>query len=312
MDKQHCDEPQEEARRPRRGWTVALGGAMVLAPLLALYAPSLAALGRVWRMDPNYSHGWLVVAASVFFGWWAWRRGGPAWPSQVRTPEFAFGCSLLAIGLALHFLASFFGMLLLDVLALIVILRAALLVLGGRAAVRRYGFACLFPIFMAPLPVAWYQPLANLMQHLVTSVSAWTLNAVGVPVFAEGNVLRLPGHSIEMAEACSGLRQLTAFLALAVAIGHLTGRAFWFKAALVALSGFVALAANCLRVVLTGLVLVLAGQRWAQGTFHAVEGLVVVAIGLLMLVAVAWGLRCLEDRLKPMALAARRKCVAGE
>jgi exosortase len=285
---------------------------MVLGPLAALYASSFVALDRVWRIDPNYSHGWLVVAASLFFGWRAWHRGGPPWQSRVRIPEFVLGCSLLAIGLAMHFLASFFGMLLLDVVALIVILRAVLLVLGGRAAVRTYGFACLFPIFMAPLPVAWYQPLANVMQHLVTSISAWTLNAAGVPVFAEGYVLRLPGHSVEMAEACSGLRQLTAFLALAVAIGHLTGRAFWFRAALVALSGFVALAANCVRVVLTVLVLVFAGQRWAQGTFHTVEGLVVVAIGLLMLAAAAWGLCVLEARLRPAAFAARPECVAGE
>jgi exosortase/archaeosortase family protein len=100
-----------------------------------------------------------------------------------------------------------------------------------------------------------------------------------------------------MAEACSGLRQLTAFLALAVAVGHLSGRTLWFKFALAALSGFVALAANCLRVVLTVAVLLWAGPRWAEGAFHTVEGLVVVGLGLLMLVAAAWGLRFLEDRL---------------
>ena len=251
-------EPSRPTRRKRPAVVVAVAVAVVLVPLLLLYVSSFAALDRVWRIDPNYSHGWLVVAASLFFAWRAWRRAGPPWRSQVRTTEFVLGCVLLVIGLAIHFVASFVGMLLLDVLSLVVILRAALLVLGGKAAVGAYGFACLFPIFMAPLPIAWYQPLANFMQHLATTLSAWTLNGLGVPVFAEGYVLRLPGHCVEMAEACSGLRQLTAFLALAVAVGHLTGRAFWFKAALVALSGFVALAANCVRVVLTVLVLVLA------------------------------------------------------
>jgi len=309
MNEQRYDESRKKACPTRRG--LAIGGALVLAPLLALYVSTFAALDRIWRIDPNYSHGWLVVAASLFFAWRAWRRSGPPWQSGVRTGELVLGWGLLAIGLGLHFLALFLGMLLLDVAALVVILRAALLMLGGSRAVQAYGFACLFLIFMAPLPIAWYQPLANFMQRVAMSISASTVTALGVPVFAEGYLFRVPGYSVEMAEACSGLRQLTAFLALAVAVGHLTGRSFWFKAALAALSGLVALAANCVRVGVTVLIVVLAGPSWAEGAFHAVEGLVVVGLGLLMLVAAAWGLSCLENRLKPRASAVRRGCVAG-
>lgn len=315
MDEQRGNQPGKEAPRTQRRWAVGLGAAAVLAPLLALYAPCFAALDRVWRIDPNYSYGWLVVAASLFFAWRAWRRGGPRWQSEVTPAELGLGLTMLAIGLIMHFVASFLGALLLDVVALVAILRAALLVLGGKNALRTYGFACLFLIFMAPLPIVWYQPLANFMQHLAIVVSAATLSALGVPVFADGYVIRLPGHSLELVEACSGLRQLTAFLALAVAVGHLSGRTLWFKAVLAALSGVVALAANCLRVVVTVLVLLWAGPGWAEGTFHAIEGLVVVGLGLLMLIVAAWGLRCLEDRLGRMALAARPKqpsCVVGE
>ena len=308
MYQQGGNEPGPGASRTRWKWTTALGAAAVLLPLAALYARCFAGLDHVWRIDPNYSYGWLVVAASLYFGWWAWRYARPCWQSEVSAAEFCLGWATLMIGLALHFAASFLGILLMDVVALVAILRGALLMLGGRCAVRAYGFACLFLIFMAPLPVAWYQPLANLMQHLALAISAATLSALGVPVFADGYVLRLPGHSLEMAEACSGLRQLTAFLALAVAVGHLSGRTWWFKAALAALSGIVALAANCIRVVLTVLVLLWAGPRWAEGTFHAIEGLVVVGMGLVMLVAAAWGLRALDDRLRRVMPAVRPKC----
>lgn len=296
----------------RRGRAIALGGVLVSAPLIALYVPTFVALDHIWRIDPNYSHGWLVVAASLFFAYRAWRRAGPPWQTEVRPGELVLGEGLLALGLVLHFLASFLGMLLLDVVALILILRAGLLLLGGRQAVRNHGFACLFLIFMAPLPIVWYQPLANLMQRLVTSLSASVIGALGVPVFAEGYLLSVPGHSMEMAEACSGLRQLTAFLAVAVAVGHLTGRGFWFKAALAAFSGVVAVAANCVRVVATVLILVSAGPGWAEGVFHSVEGLMVVGLGLLMLVALAWGLSCLENRLKLRASAVRQNCIVGK
>ncbi len=307
MDQQGGNKPGQEASRTRERWTRVLGAAVVLAPLAALYAPTFVDLGRVWRIDPNYSYGWLVVAASLFFAWQAWRHDKPCWQSQVGGGEIGLGWAALAIGLALHFVASFLGLLLLDVVGFVAVLRGVLLVLGGKNAVRAYGFACLFLIFMAPLPVAWYQPLANLMQHLAIVISVSTLGALGVPVFADGYVIRLPGHSLELVEACSGLRQLTAFLALAVAVGHLSGRAWWFKTVLAALSGVVALAANCLRVVLTVLVLLWLGPRWAEGTFHTIEGLVVVGLGLLMLIAAAWGLRCLEDRLCRVGLVAGPK-----
>jgi exosortase len=309
MHQQHSRQTQQPTWWARRGLSAACGAAL-LAPILLLYAPSFAALSHAWQTDPNYSHGWLVVAASLFFAGRGWRRAGKAWQAEVRGIDLALGTVTLVIGLAMHFLAALLGMLLLDVLALIAILRGMLLALGGRRALRTFGFACLLLVFMAPLPVAWYQPLANLMQRLATSVSAAALSALGVPVFVEGYVFRLPGHSLELAEACSGLRQLTAFLALAVAVGHLTGRAAWFQAALAAISGLVALAANCVRVVAAVLVLWLAGPRWAQGMFHAIEGLVVVGLGLLMLIAAAWGLSALQDRFRQVSLAARPRCIA--
>jgi len=311
MNVQRGNELRQEVSRTERRWSIALFVTVVFAPLLALYADCFAALDHVWRIDPNYSYGWLVVAASLFFAWRARRCGVPCWQSEISAAELGLGWTALMIGLALHFVASFLGVLLLNVVGLVAILRGSLLLLGGRNAVRAYGFAALFLIFMAPLPVAWYQPLANLMQHLAIVVSVSTLSALGVPVFADGYVIRLPGHSLEMAEACSGLRQLTAFLALSVAVGHLSGRTVWFKVLLAALSGIVALAANCLRVVVTVLVLLWAGPRWAEGVFHTIEGLAVVGLGLLMLVAVAWGLRCLEDRLSKATVVARPKCTEG-
>jgi exosortase len=278
--------------------------------LAALYAPTFAALGRIWQIDPNYSHGYIVVLASLLFAWRAWRRGGAACQPAVPRGPVGLGIITLSIGLGLHLVAWFMGMLLLDVVALVAVFRGTLLLLGGKPALKAYGFAALFLIFMAPLPIAWYQPVANALQQVVSSISARVLVVCGVPVFEQGCLLHLPGHTMEVGEACSGLRQLTAFLALTVAVGHLSNRTVWFKVGLVAMSLVIAVAANCVRILVTAWILLLAGPEWAEGAFHAIEGLVVIMFGLVLLLAVAWGLGALEDRVKKLLNSAPLQCGA--
>jgi exosortase len=308
MPQQPC-EPLKRTFWPERVGA-AVGGVMLLAPVAALYVPSFAGLDRVWQIDPNYSHGRIVVVASLFFAARAWYRGGAPWRREIRRTELALGIVALIVGFVLHVAALFIGMLLLDVLALVAILRGMLLALGGRSTLHAYGFACLFLIFMAPLPIAWYTPLANLMQRVATTVSSSVLTAIGVPVFVDGFAFRVPGYSLTLAEACSGMRQLTAFLAMAVAVGHLTGRAAWFTVALAAVSGFVAVAANCVRVVATVLLTSLAGPQWTEGSTHEIAGLIVIALGLLMLIAAAWGLSAVEDYIRRGPLRGRAdQCV---
>jgi len=311
MCQERCQPRPVQASAPGRQTAGLLAGLLALALLAALYAPTFAALGRIWQIDPNYSHGYLVVLASLLFAWRAWRRGGAACQAHVPRGSAALGMLTLAIGLGLHLVAWFAGMLLVDVVALVAVLRGALLLLGARPAVKAYGFAALFLIFMAPLPIAWYQPVANALQQVVSSISARILLVCGVPVFEQGCVLHLPGQTMEVGEACSGLRQLTAFLALTVAIGHLSNRTVWFKIGLVAMSLVIAVAANCLRILVTAGILLLAGPEWAQGALHATEGLVVIMFGLVLLLAVAWGLGALEDRLRKLFAAAPLECGAG-
>jgi exosortase len=119
---------------------------------------------------------------------------------------------------------------------------------------------------------------------------------VGVPVYQEGYFLHLPGFTMEIAGACSGLRQLVAIVALGVAIGYLSGRGSVFRWSLGLLAIPIAVAANCLRVVLSGVIIMKAGRDWGEGVFHAIEGLAIIALSAGLLVAAAWGMARLEDK----------------
>ena len=269
-----------------------------MPPLLvaAIYWPLFPDMAAVWDYDPNYSHGYLVPVLSLLFAWMAWREAGRQHAQTVEQKHVMHGMALIGFGLILHITMWFVHNLFLDVLSLITVLQGLVLMWGGTAASRTYNFPIRFLIFMAPLPLHWYQPFAVRMQQLVSHVSTFLLSACGVPVYQEGYFIYLPGYTMAVAEACSGLRQLLAILALGVVIGHFSGRGPRYRWTLGLLAIPIAVFANCIRVVCSGFILMAFGEQWAEGFFHTVEGLVIIALSAGLLVATAWGLARLDDR----------------
>src|SRR5205823_5933988 len=120
---------------------------------------------------------------------------------------------------------------------------------------------------------ALYTAIASPLQLLVSRIASDLLNAVGIPVLCEGNLMTLPGGvHMFVAEACSGMRQLTGFLALTTAVAYLAGRPAWYRLVVVASSIPIAMTANIIRVVLTGVIMDRIDPRFASGTYHTAEG----------------------------------------
>ena len=149
---------------------------------------------------------------------------------------------------------------------------------------RRYWFGFFFLIFMVPLPVALYSKIASPLQLLASRVASTVMNATGVPVLCEGNRMTLPGGlQLFVAEACSGMRQLTGFLALTTAVAYLTTRPVWYRVVIIISALPIALSANIARVMLTGYIMHFVNPQFALGTYHTLEGLLMMGFGLLLL-----------------------------
>jgi exosortase/archaeosortase family protein len=113
-------------------------------------------------------------------------------------------------------------------------------------------------------------------------------------------LLTLPGDvHMFVAEACSGMRQLTGFLALTTAVAYLTPRPLWYRGVLVVSSVPIAMTANVVRVALTGLIMYWLDPRYASGTFHTIEGLLMMGLGLALLGAECWILNALFGQSEP-------------
>jgi exosortase len=275
-----------------------LGG--ICLAIGALYWPTIVALVEVWNKDPDYSHGFFVIPLSIFFCYLAWQRW-QASPARVAVDAPQAGRGVVTagaetvLGLMLHWVALLFGVLLLDVLSLICVIRAALKITAGAEVNRLFAFPALFLIFMAPLPMLAQQALALFMQQTVAMVATAMLEVLQVPAIREGYMIYLPGaQPMEVGEACSGLRSMTAILALGCAIGFIVNGSRWYSWTVALLAIPMAMFANVLRVVLSGGILMTIGAKYAEGTHHMMQGLVLEGIAAAMLVLAAVGLRKLD------------------
>ena len=278
------------ARRP-----TLLGFFAAVGLLVAMFGSNLAHMVFVWSSDENYGHGFLVPLIALYFANEATRGGEFAYrPGTGVGVILLFGAilgRLATVVVPVGFVAD---------LAMLAGLAGIVAIVFGGGALRRYGFAIGFLAFMVPLPIALYARIASPLQLSVSSMAAWLLNVVGVPALCEGNMITLPGDArLFVAEACSGMRQLTGFLALTTAWAYLVRRPIWYRVTLVAGSVPIAMAANVSRVAITGWITYRLDARYASGSFHTIEGLLMIGLGLVLLRAMCWTLDRIPGVLPP-------------
>ncbi len=262
-----------------------LAGAGVAAGILGLiFWSNLNHFLISWSTDENYSHGFLVPFIALYFVNLAAEQGAVPSLGGLR-----LGAGLLVSSLLVKLATDVIGVGTLGDLALLGAIAGVVAILGGGAMLKRYWFAIAFLIFMVPLPVALYTLVASPLQLLVSQAASVVLNVTGVPVLTVGNMMTLPGGvQMFVAEACSGMRQLTGFLALTAAVAYLARRPSWYRGAVIVASVPIAITANIARVTLTGYIMYFAKAEYASGTFHTVEGLLMLGLGLSLLRVFCW------------------------
>ena len=269
---------------------VALG--LVCSVTFLVYFPVLTSLVRQWASDDNYSHGFLVAPFAAYFAWMR-RRDLAALPIR---PHW-FGTVVVLGSLALLLAGRLGAELFLARVSLVGLIAGAVLFLYGSAHFRVLFFPIAFLLLMVPLPAMIFNQLAFPLQLLASSAGEAVLSVSGIPVLREGNILVLPTTTLEVVQACSGIRSLVSLLTLAIILGKLTEPRLWARVVLAVLALPVAIAANAARVAGTGLAAEWISPQAADGFFHEFSGWVmfVVAFSLLLaaqrLLAIRPGLR---------------------
>jgi exosortase len=255
-------------------WQIVLLGAV----LLWLYAPVLSHLIGQWVHDPNYSHGFFVPAFSLYVLWHdrARLRTLQLRPSWWALPILAFGVIVLTAGVlgAELFLSR---------VSFLITIAGLVVLMYGWNHLRAAMFPWLFLLLMIPIPNIIFNQITFPLQLLASKVAAITLPWLGVPVLREGNVIQLPVMALEVAEACSGIRSLMSLATLAIIYGYLLETRISVRLLLALASIPIAVIANSLRIIGTGLLVQYWDPEKAEGFFHAFSGWLIFVISLSLL-----------------------------
>ena len=270
-------------RAAATGWnghrSLAAAGLLTAAAIF-LYADVLAGLVRQWSTDDNYSHGFFVLPLALYFAWE--RREGLA-RAAVR-PSVA-GVILVALSLAVLLAGRLGAELFLTRVSLVGVLVGAVLFVWGREHLKLLLFPLSFLLLMIPLPAIIFNQIAFPLQLVASQAGEAAIAFAGIPVLREGNVLRLPAQTLEVVEACSGLRSLISLIMLGVVLGYFTDRRTWARVAITIAAVPIAIIANAIRVAGTGIASEWVSPAAADGFFHTFSGWLVFVVafsGLLL------------------------------
>jgi exosortase len=261
---------------------VATAWLLLAVPCAWLYAPVVSKLVHDWSHDENYSHGFLIVPLAA---WFAWQRRHRLADAAARPSGLGLG--LIAVALTLIIVGQLGAELFLTRVSLILLLAGAVLWLHGREHLRILVFPLLFLVLMVPLPAIVFNQIAFPLQLVASRIGAAGIQACAVPVLREGNVIVLADTSLEVAEACSGIRSLVSLLTLGILVGYFTDPRLWVRWAIAIAVIPIAIVANAARVTGTGVLAHYYGAEAAHGFFHTFSGWLVFVVAFLLLVGVA-------------------------
>ena len=260
-------------------WAAAAVAAVCFA---LLYAPVVSRLVSDWVNDDNYSHGFFIVPLAAYF---AWERRG-ALKALPWRPSFA-GVSVVVAGLGLLVAGMLGAELFLSRVSIIVVAAGAIAFVVGWPHVKVLMAPLLFLLLMIPIPAIIFNQIAFPLQLIASRFGETVLSTAGIPVLREGNVIVLAHTTLEVAEACSGIRSLITLLTLSTVYGHFVDPRGWFRLALALSTVPIAIVANGLRVAGTGIAAHYFGPAAAEGFFHSFSGWVVFVVAFALLIIVA-------------------------
>jgi exosortase len=252
-----------------------------------LYFVTLDHLTQRWTRDAGWSHGFVVPLISAFFIYTKWDVLNQLTP---RGSIFGLGILLVAVIGQVLFRAT--GLEHMSLLSMPLVFFGLVLFVFGWDYLKILWLPIGYLIFALPPPQSLYVKLTTPMQMIAAELGVRLLPLFGGEGVRHGTVIDVAfgnqATRLEVAQACSGMRLLVAFFALAVALGYSSNRPMWQKVTLALFALPIAVLCNGLRVTLTGFMAVNVSSDWAHGDAHGFFGLTMLAPALLLQLVVAW------------------------
>jgi exosortase len=230
-----------------------------------LYSGIITDMAADWSRDENYSHGFLVplIAGYFVYARWDYLKSCQIAPSVTGLIVIVFALIQLTIGsIGLEYFTMRSS--------LVVLIAGMALFFCGTELFRAVRLPVFYLLLMVPLPYIIYNALAFPLKQFVSWISVGCMKLIGVTVVRDGNIIMFPGISLEVADACSGMRSLVSILALSIAYAfflQLTQLKRWI---VILSSVLIAIVTNALRVIITGIL----------ASYHEFAGMAVFVLAM--------------------------------
>lgn len=255
-----------------------------------VFSPTWQGLFHAWSSSDDYSHGFLIVPLSLYF---VWQKREDLRAATIKTSWFLF--PLVLIALFLYLVAQYAEIVTLASLSMIFFLGSSLLFIFGVQVFKLCCFSLFLLFFMVPVPAQIYAIITIPLQLFVTKITVYIASSIGIPILREGNVLYLPEHTLQVVQACSGLRSIMSLLTLGIVIGYVSLKSNLLRTVLTLFAIPIAIFVNIVRVFLMVIAFYYFNFDLAVGMIHLLFGVAIFCLALLLFVLFRKGLVLCEE-----------------
>jgi len=285
---------------------------LIAAALAFLFANVLVKVSHDWWTDENYSHGLLVPFVIAFIIWSERDRLKRA----ITGPSLAAGGSIVVFSLLMLLAGTVGAELFTQRIAFVLALVGTVIYFFGLRIVLLLAAPAALLLLAIPIPQIIFNRIAFPLQIWASQMAVWGIRLFDVPTLRKGNIIDILPRgatqtiSLEVVEACSGIRSLMTLVTLALILGYFTrtdaegklrfglfsGRDLIRTILLMIVAVPIAVLTNAARVSATGILTYYYGKSASEGTWHDASGWLVYVVALALLIAFNFIVRRLLGR----------------
>jgi exosortase len=258
---------------------------IIFAFCLLAYTPTFFWMKIRWfARDSYYSHG-ILIPFVVGYLIWDKRKQLQDILKTNSSPSHPWGIPLIITGLLIHTISSVLRVYFTSGFSLLITIIGIILHFYGAKILKALAFPLFFLSFMIPLPEVTIVNISFRMKMFAASISARTINAIGILAIRDGSVIRMPHAYVIVDDVCSGLRSLISLGALGSIFAYFFKAPLWKRIALFLTTIPIAIITNVFRVVFLAFVSEVWGHEAASGLVHDFSGYSIFIIAFILLAA---------------------------
>ena len=255
--------------------------AALFAGFIIAYFPVWKELVLTWYSNDQYSHGFLIIPLCIYM---VWRKKEKL--VEIRIIPSRWGLVLTIFSLLLYLFARLAEITTIASFSMVLVLAGVVIYFYSFPLLKELLFPLFLLLFMIPIPTQIYSKFTIPLQLFVSKVSVWIGAVMGLPIYREGNVIHLPHQTLQVVQACSGLRSMVSLLALSAFFGYFTLKSNILRTVLFICGIPAAVLVNIIRVLLLVLAFHYFNYDLTKGTIHTIFGMSIFVLALFFLLGV--------------------------